>query len=310
MISQKKCTVENKFYFNWTSLIHGSSKPLILENAVLYAYLDDIPRLLAEDGQAIPVNISTHVGFSGSNETFPAGPSEIINVTNNTKGRRELDITQGLLRADFPYGCVANNMSCEVYIEISLSVDCDVHKKVPVRFSDPAEINITDQAVKRQRYKVLQPLLVVFLNNYSTRKQLNPVIPYGVLEHGLFDDDGLFDDAEMNKRRKRSYSDCQLENFNVTFPAVGLYSIISPTILDIKTCTGNCRGEYFLATKTDHARVMGAAIRHNKHPINKPQLCCVPTVFELKYLLILLPHYETTMLKPVDSLVVKECGCT
>ncbi len=298
--SPAKCTVQNRFIFNWKSVTKGESLPV--QKSILRAYLKPIRRLMKTDPTTIDIDIE--VQLLGEKTKYAAG-SERVQVTMSTSWL-ELEVTEGVKQLWPP---TSSNYDLE--FTVNLSVDCKTVKKVPAIFIDPTEIQLSN-ARRRQRHESFQPLFLMFFNDAYVKEIVYNETATAEEERS----DNEFPQANGN-RAKRS-SSCKVENYMVSFAQLYLDYIVSPRMYNARQCIGSCShntltGNHQLGT--NHANIMAGAyavFKDDPHNVNglvqtAKQPCCVPTRYSSTTLVVNVGGSLDYKVYP--AMRVSECGC-
>ncbi len=305
-----RCTVQNRFIFNWSSVTKGESEPrLPVQKSILRAYLKPIRRLMKTESTTIDINIE--VQLLGEKTKYAAG-SEQVQVTMTTSWL-ELEVTEGVRQLWPP---TSSNYDLE--FTVNLSVDCKTVKKVPAIFIDPTGIELSN-ARRRQRYESFQPLFLMFFNDAYVKE-----IVYNettTAEEEQSDNEILqADSGSVGNRAKRSSTSCEPVDYMVSFEQLYLDYVLLPSLYNARQCIGSCShntltGNHQLGT--NHANIMAGAyevfqLQGGLHDVNgnvqsAKQPCCVPTRYRSESLIV---HVEASLdLRVYPAMSVSECGC-
>ena len=323
--NEGKCSSISRFVFDWDIDSLSHTQGFFLTSALFRPYMQVIARRFQVEG---PVKVDFSVTLrqfenNSLNSTLQSTQRHLksLNVTTESDGWLELDITDALReiwppREDIP-----------LEITLKLQVNCQVQKKVPVTFINPAEIPLA-QTMRRERHLELQPLFVVSVNDHqikakieSEKRKLAAQLNGSTIE--------LTEDTSKRKRSAKSTTvaaaypyTCKLENFTVNFADLRLNHIISPTQINIQRCSGGCAHSNIKFNKTiasNHAKLMASARERYQQPNNnlppnatlymsEPGVpSCVPTSYESVYLM--LQHPNRLQLSVFSHFVVTGCGC-
>ena len=318
----EKCSVMNRFIFNWKSLAESEqNKVLPVEKAILRAYLKVIPRHLRGNTSKVTVQVSSYMNLLERNTSIIEAGEHNLSVTTNSSGWIELNVTKGV-RSLWP----PVTEESEIEITVVLRTDCAVTRKVPACFEDPTSIEPSKKK-RRRRKLALQPLLLVYLSDETikeiVRNESKNVSDDGeTIKEIVRNEKNVSDDGETiittgSDRRKRSdTSMCQVEDFHVSFSDLHLYHIIVPSGYNAKQCKGSC--SYAAITTNDflannHAKIMASAellsnIRPSVTFINQPKgPCCVPVKYSS--MTLILPKGDSFEYVIYPHMIVDACRC-
>ncbi len=320
-----KCGAIGQFIFDWESVANITS--VSLNRSIIRSYVQVINRLI-DDNEVIPVNVSISLQLfhknMTANETEQPHPSSkfqhvaTINVTSESDGWLELDITSSLLSVWSP--------SCKqlpiIEVTLRMEVDCLTHKKVPFQFINPAEVELF-KTFRRQKYTKLQTLLLVYIEDQDVKQKLKE--EEKLKKEEVKDTiDGL--DVSKNtqhgeNRRKKQASICERQNFVVNFTQLFLNNIAWPSVMNIGQCAGDCT-HYGITghnLATNHARLISNAkylddndafftknetmfYQHHKNA------CCTPIRYASVYMILYIEGagYKSQLF---SNMKVTECSC-
>lgn len=322
LVKATKCETYTQYVFHWASVNEEMDSTLLeVDNGKLRAYIQTINRHITE-GSSVDVtitaymfprnNASTNVTFNNTDfsEAVVAG-EDTVSVTRDSDDWIELNVTEGFLDI---WSSMPNNT--EIQVILKAEVNCVEQKKVPINFVNPAEIPL-EQENRRARHMDLQPLLVVFANNYESKKVLNREDEEEVMGEADNSTRSVIDIDNLNVRAKRSSnSECSLENYVVNLHNLGLANVVAPAELNISRCAGNCNNRLIInRLGTNHAKIMmamynaqiSAGISADQATATAP--CCVPTKYLVGYLLMNTHDNTVTMMRSYNKLIARECGC-
>ena len=326
-VNEEKCKTTTRYLFNWDSVTNSVPPERIpLTEGLLRPYLQVINRHV-DEGEVIPVHLSVEINlFIGNGAT--ANKSSLvqlqsINVSMESNGWLELDITPALSEVWPP---TENSTVAEV--QLIAEVDCEMFKKVPLNFINPAEIPL-NKPTRRERHMDLQPLLLVFSDDSHVKEQIAKGEQEVDMSDESFTVDGV-EDYEKRKRRRRqnSASDaCHIEDFTINFADLGLSDIVTPESVNIRRCSGSCSHSHLKESQhqhlaTNHAKIMASAkLKHtiqlskngsSPYSVEPKEPCCSPVEYDAMYVLKEQHTRETDFaieLKLYPNFVVKSCGC-
>ena len=324
-----KCKTITRYLFSWDSVTNAVPPERIpLKEGHLRPYLQVINRHV-QGGKVVPVQLSVELNvFVGNNRSeTPTRSSFVqlqsINVSSRSSGWLELDITSALA----PVWPPTENLTVAEVL-LTAEVDCGAFKKVPLNFINPAEIPL-ERATRRERHLNLQPLLLVFSDDSHIKNQIAKGEEEIDMSDETFEINGE-EDFEKRKRRRRQGTendDCRVENFTVNFSDLGVDDIISPELVNIRRCMGNCSHSVLRKSSdqglaTNHAKIMASAqllyTLQRSHNITtvyaeEPKVpCCVPVEYSPMYVLREQHTTEADFaieLKVYPNFVVERCGC-
>ena len=119
--------------------------------------------------------------------------------------------------------------------------------------------------------------------------------------------------SETFTQSKRHTPDsCARSNFTVNLHALGLTHVIWPKEINIFKCSGICDRVTLRKRSTNHAKIMAHIYNLEQllsQPVTTTYPCCVPTKYELAYLIIQAEDSTATGLRSFNELIATECGC-
>ena len=311
-LHKQPCNGKTIFQFGWNSLAKShESQPLPLENAILRAYVEAIPRLL-KNGKAT-VKVDAYLKILGRNGSSVFSGTKDLNITSTFENWVEMNITAGLNQLWPP---ATTDRGVEV--TLLLSTDCNLSRKLPAQFISPATIPLS-QSNRRGRLLSKQPFMVVSLSDEAVKEivksQSSNDEAEAQKEIVTIQNNG----STGNGRRKRSVSGCYREDFSVDFSQIGIRYITSPIGYNAMQCKGSCNHNFLTLNSNhgnNHARIMAGSRAVYEHEQKSKtgttystipkEPCCVPTKYDA------LPVLEVDgdiKYKVYPSMIVKECGC-
>jgi len=320
-LRKQPCNGKSVFQFGWNSLAKThESQPLPLEDAIIRAHIEAIPRLLNERGKAT-VKVDAYIKILGRNGSSIFSSTKDLAVTSTFEDWVEMNITEGLIQLWPP-----TTTDRGVEVTLFLSTDCSLSRKLPAQFTNPATIPLS-QSNRRKRLLSKQPFLVVSLSD-ETIKEI--VKSQSSNEEAEAQEDIVAVQSSRNgngtrntgnARRKRSTDGCHREDFSVNFAQIGIGYITSPISYNAMQCKGSCNHDFLTINSNlgnNHARIMAGSraayeleqrsstgLRFSTVP---KEPCCVPTKYDaLPVLEIDTDHSIKYNVYP--SMIVKECGC-
>lgn len=317
-----------KFLFAWEAVGAGTTSGIAFSKSILRLYVQVAEKLLSTEdgGETIPVNISTSLQLYHKNMTMNTNLStdsfqlvQTVNVTSESEGWMELDMTAFVSSVWSP---VVKKAAPIIQVTLRMEVDCVQHTKVPIKFVNPAEVEL-DDTVFREQCEDQQPLLLVYLDDPSLKQIMKD-------EEKLAEEKKKFATENGNtqfgmRRRKKRFSlesDCQLKDFTLRFNEMSIQTrFYMPTMLNIGICMGNCTYVDILPLSrppTFHARMMANAVYHEKHKLYKrpdspmylethKDPCCAPSKYYSRYAIT----YQSGMFRLTlfKDIVAAECEC-
>ena len=280
------------------------SNDIFLQKAILRTYIDVIPRYFRAQ-TSIPVQISSEFSLvlrNNSTQTVLAG-LEAIEVTPNSSGWTELNMTQGMKEIQSLPG-----LSDTIKLTVTMTVDCTVNRKVPITLADPASVPLS-QGPRRQRLSRLQPMLLVYLSDEQLKAEIQQEA----------DPQPPGENIEVEERKKRTLSKdgCRLEDFTVNFHNIDLIYVLAPYEYNARQCIGSCAHSVLRhrgSIATNHAKIMASAVAIRNYnpltPFRQPPTdpCCVPSKYGSLSLLILDDINELNY-AVYPTMSVLACGC-
>lgn len=266
----------------------------------------------------VPRNDNNSTNSSDFSDAMIAG-EQVLEVQHGSDGWVELNVTDGI-QAIWP---LMYNYS-QVQVIIKSEVNCIGQKKVPFNFINPAEISL-EQENRRTRHLDIQPFLVVFADNIETRAVLQEEeeVVTGQTDDGnnTYQDIGelLYYDSG-SAPTKRSTGSCQISSYIVNLHALGVTNVVAPVEVNISKCAGSCtHRDTINSLGTNHARIMNSIYHLEQaameaqpdagYSITATLPCCVPTKYEIVYLIMNTLDGTATGLKSHNHLAATECGC-
>lgn len=305
--SNKRCRVSHKFPFNTGSLVDilRESK-VFLQKGLLRTYMDTIQRYFKRR-DTIPVFFTSTFTVTELNTnstlTLFGGEEEEVRVMVNSSRWIELNLTSGLRELQSLSGKVSNHIE----LTVTISVDCDTNRKIPVTLADPATVPLT-QGPRRFRLSKLQPMLLVFMSDEDLKTEIQQEAEPPQPE----------DNLNIRERERRRVSrGCHLEDYPINFHNLDLTYVLAPFEYNAHRCVGSCshsilRHRGHLAT--NHAKIMASAValkNYDPHIVFHAQPtdpCCVPTKYESLSLLIL-DDLDELSYAVYPTMRVAGCGC-
>lgn len=222
-----------------------------------------------------------------------------FDVEKNSSSWLEFDITNLLAK----YKDAARERFF-VGIILKFDVNCKLGERLPMKIIH--SIHLSAQNTLGKRMSVFQPFLVIATGNIQRAVEASSRVP------------SLDLSVEQPERTKRNARDhiCLVENFSVTFSALGIRRIIIPLSLNINQCVGGCSINYAPAIETittNHARLMiSATATYNENtPLLNPSPpkdpCCSPISYNGTYLVVG-TRYSLKMIQE-KNIIVTKCGC-
>ena len=278
------------------------------QKGILRTYINVIPRHFRQKS-LIPVEISSSFTLTSDSlaVTLAAG-QEILNITRNSSGWIELNVTEGLQRIQS-----TDNVSrfMHIWLNVTLRVNCVSNKKVPITLVDPSSIPM-NQTPRRLRLSKFQPMLLVYLSDETLKETIRKEAEDPEIEEDF--------DIDLNAtiaRKKRNTENCHLEDFQVNFWDIKLDYVQNPYSYNAGKCVGSCSHSvlsYQRNIATNHAKVMASVVAFRNHhsPPSQRQSamipCCVPVKYESMVLLVSDENsYYSLAVYP--AMKVSECGC-
>lgn len=313
--------------FQWSSIVEQiKDDNLTVQRSILRAYTQIINRHIGQNS-TVNVNVTViMVPRTDSNSTNSSDWSEgvlageqVLTVGRGDDGWVELNVTEGI-QVIWP---LMNNYS-QVQVIIKAEVDCIQQKKVPFNFINPAEIPL-EQENRRTRHLDIQPLLVIFADNMETRallqekeEEVSGQSNDGNYTFRPFGD--MLSYGSESARKKRSTSDCSISSYSINFHALGLTNVVAPLQINISKCSGSCAHRNTInSLGTNHAKIMNSIYHREQlamqidpdagHEITATLPCCVPTKYDIVYLIMNTLDGTATGLKSHNHLAATECGC-
>ena len=319
-----KCTTFTQYVFQWSSIVDQiKDDDLSVQNSTLRAYIQIINRHISQNNTVnvnvtvvmVPRNDNNSTNSSDWSEGVTAG-EQVLTVGRGYDGWVELNVSEGVQEL-WP---LMNNFS-QVQVIIKAEVDCIRQKKVPFNFINPAEIPL-EQENRRTRHLDIQPFLVVFADNEETRALLQEKesAVSGEADESHQSNYTYRDFGEMltyepdSAPKKRSTSDCSISSYIVNFHALGLRNVVAPIEVNISKCSGSCtHRDTINSLGTNHAKIMNS-IYHTEQLAMQDEItatlpCCVPTKFDIVYLIMNTLDGTATGLKSHNDIAASECGC-
>ena len=298
--------MEHRLRFNTAALlgILGQNK-VSIQKGILRTYIDVIQRYFKRK-DLINVRFTSvfAVGDLESNSTLTLfGGEEEVQVTRESSGWMELNLTSGLTELQWLSGKISHT----VELTVSVTVDCVTNRKVPVTLADPATVPLT-QGPRRLRLSKLQPVFLVFLSDEDLKSEIKQEA----------DPPAVGDNLDIQEEReKRESRGCHIEDFTVNFHNIDLTYVLVPFEYNAHKCVGSCthsvlRYQGHLAT--NHAKIMASAVAIKKFDPDTPfhtqpsDPCCVPTKYESLSLLIL-DDLNGLAYAVYPTMIVAGCGC-
>lgn len=317
MRTEERCSSVSRYVFNWESFAETYQvEPVPVQKGILRVFMQVISRLISE-GEHAAVNITAQMNFINcSNYTSNYNTSDgviaghhMVNVTSNSSGFIELDISQGL-QALWP----PSTDKSDVELILKMEVNCADRKKVPITFVNPAEIPL-EQVNRRERLLCLQPLLCVYFSDENLKGQLKR----DEMETEADGEEGNVADLGegLDQRRRRSSDGCHRENITVNFQDIGLTNVLSPYSYEVGQCVGSCSHTFLIRNPrigNNHARVMASAhlvwlLQQEEWMQEDPgEPCCVPITYKPLHLILQHRNHEIE-LKLFPDFVASKCGC-
>ena len=307
-LRSEKCSAVNRYIFNWEAIAEQvTPKHLEVQRGILRLYLQVIPRLLDGISTDVDVTITANLfngSYHNSSDAVFAG-ERYLNVSGNSNGWVELDVTEGL-KALWP-PTIENS---KIEFVIRLAVNCNDKKKIPATFIDPSEIPL-GQENRRQRHLSLQPLLVVYISDNDVKRILE-----NEQKEEIVDSESLRLVDPQQRRKRNSFESCDVENFTIVFHDIGLEHVIEPYSYNIKQCSGPCSHTAIKRNgniASNHAKVMASAhlveqLQPQTFETEPDQPCCVPVKYSSINLLI--RHRNNALeLSIFPNFEVQKCGC-
>lgn len=323
-----KCATISRFIFDWEAVANVTH--MNITEGRIRPYMQVINRLIDED-ETINVTFSISLrllnrngtianvtGTSSASSTSERFVIQTIPITRKSNDWLELNITEAVLSVWTEY----DHQPPQIEVTLRMEVDCVEYKKVPLRLINPAEVDLSTP-VRRQKHTNLQPLLVVFLeDNLVKKKLLNEEEEAAEVLDGA--DITQERDDDIGARRKRSIKRdaCKKENFTIVFADLRLDNILTPRLVNIGRCSGDCSHGAIKLNRyiaTNHAKIIASAKTLNdRHEFNSKNSsmylqshkdpCCVPTEYKSLFLLL---QYTAGALKQqlFPDFIVSKCGC-
>ena len=297
--------------FSWQSLAEAQQQKLqLVQKGVLRAYLSVIPRLLAKRNN-IPVDITVTAKLHNnpdSSEVF-AGEHHLV-ATLESNGWVELNVTEGLTALWPPRA-----EDSKIEFTLTLRVNCKLSKKVPASFVDLTSIPV-DQARRRQRHMILQPMLLVFIDDQEMKELIRSEAgPVHVDDQTIMIDASLAENSETEVRKRSTDGSCSTEEFTVNFMDIRLLYVIAPHSYNARRCSGSCSHTFLKRHKnlgTNHAKIMASArllyTMETSFPRPPKEPCCAPVRYSSLSMLIRSPNGDIEY-KLYPRMTVEECGC-
>ena len=303
--SNKKCKVTHQLPFNTGALLDMlRGNKVFVQKAILRTYMDTIQRYFKKQ-DTIPVQFTAtftvpELGTNSSLTIF--GGEEVVSVTADSSRWVELNLTSGLAELQ----SLSPKISTNVELTVSISVDCEDNKRVPVTLVDPATVPL-NQRPRRLRLSKLQPMLLVFLSDEDLKTEIKQEA----------EPPPLGDNLDIQERARRESGGCHLEDFAVNFHNIDLTYVLAPFQYNARKCVGSCshtilRYQGHLAT--NHAKIMASAIAlktfdpDTQFRTQPAEPCCVPTKYESISLLIL-DNLDRLSYAVYPTMRVAGCGC-
>ena len=277
---------------------------IFLQKGLLRTYMDVIRRYFKRQ-DAITVHFTSAFTISehGANSTMTVpGGEEEVRVTLDASGWVELNLTRGLREIQ----AISRKISSDVELTVTITVDCEANRKVPVTLADPATVPLT-QSPRRLRLSKLQPMLMVFLSDEQLKTEIQQEAEPLPVE----------DNLDIQERERRGSGGCHMEDFTVNFHNIDLTYVLAPFEYNARKCVGSCahsvlRYQGHLAT--NHAKIMASAVAiKNYDPLTPFRTqpadpCCVPTKYESLSLLTL-NDLNGLSYAVYPTMIVAGCGC-
>ncbi len=287
-------------------------KILPVESARLRVYLQAIPRLL--NGKTAEIDISTTVGpirrnGSTANSSTVAGRGQIT-VSRSSDEWTELNITEGI-RALWP----PSKDQPHVEVTVTMRVNCQSQKKVPASLVDPASIELS-RTKRRERHERLQPMLLIITDDKDVKQRIKEDRTDLVPEMDVLNNENRTLLSNRADRKRSTPGACAIENFVVTFMAIGLPHFRFPISYNARKCAGSCQHTTLKREPSlgnNHAKIMASAhiasilSDHTLFSEIPPTPCCVPTRYSP--ISIIMQTREGWKSQVFASMRVEECKC-
>ena len=316
-----KCGAISRFVFNWELVANTTTQTL--NKSIIRPYMQMIGRLI-EDHETIPVNISVslrllHKNMSADPERSVPSASHLIQtieVTTKSEGWMEFDITPAVQSV----WTISEVKLLIVEVTLRMEVDCVNHRKVPLQFVNPAEVEL-HKTYRREKFTTLQPLLVVYLEDHLVKEKLYTEKRLADEEREMALNGNMIDVNKTATRQKRSATLCGIQSYVVNFTELHLDYIINPTTMDVNRCIGSCAADDIdphPTIATNHARIKASAKKLYDYRLFKSANstmynyvhsypCCAPIEYESRYITIAFVGSVYSQLFP--DVVAKRCGC-
>ena len=316
-----KCGAISRFIFNWELVANITTQTL--NKSIVRPYMQMIARLI-EDHETIPVNISVSLRLLHKNMSLDPESSvptrlhfvQTIEVTSKSEGWIEFDITPAVQsvwttpKVKLPI----------IEVTLRMEVDCVNHRKVPLQFVNPAEVEL-HKTFRREKFTTLQPLLVVYLEDRLVKEKLYTEKMLADEEKEMALNGNMIDTNKTATRQKRAASLCGIQSYTVNFTELHLDYIISPLTMEVNRCTGSCSADVIdphPTIATNHARIKASAKKLYDHRLFKSpnstmynyvheNPCCAPVEYESRFITIAFVGSVYQQLFP--DVVAKRCGC-
>ena len=160
-----------------------------------------------------------------------------------------------------------------------------------------------------------EPLLVLYTHNPAEMDVIQTETSTEFYHPGLNYDEN--EATDVGFRAKRSMADegpnttdsagnietCSLKSWNVSVEELGLYLVITPLVLNLNYCKGDC---YCCSSITDHAELR-SIYPETVSRYNLPRPFCVPT--RLSHVTLLLFKNGDFLFRKFPTLRAEACGC-
>lgn len=314
----RKCTSRSTFVFSLESIVGQSMTHQEDIRGRIRAYAD----IRDHEGinNSVPVNLSStmnvysdYASFLARNHTRSNTTVQVTTITDETEsGWQFIEITD-VLQTIWPI-----TESVIVEFETILEVDCSVHKKIPLKFENPAEVPV-EQSARRNRLLRKQPLLVIEIKDRKILEMLEQETHLAEVGEELDSTKSITEE----ERRKRTVERpaCKIDDFTANFTTLGIETILEPRSVNIKRCSGLCdlptlRHNRDIAP--NHAKLMASAravydtlnstAAATHFPVEPLDPCCVPIAYKSIYLLLRMNQaaYDLSLF---PNFITERCAC-
>ena len=316
---ETECVAIGRFLFDWEAV--AGTMSLTLSKSILRPFMQVVSELLEEDDEGIPVNISLSLQLYYNNMTLDKNSStsfqlvQTVNVTNNLEGWMELDITAIISSVWSPL----YKQSPIIEVALKTEVDCILHKKIPIEFVNPAEVELGDTILRAQCIDQ-QPLLLVYFDDPTLKQVLKMQENLLKVQKEIYNHDNNMMNEEMpSLRNKRQYDRCKKINYTVNFYDIYVNSIILPTSINMKKCIGKCDPYHSLVVNiTFHSYMLAVAKNlYDFEAFQRPNSamysethsfpCCSALAYRSIYATLRLRSGYKTQI--IQNAIVTDCGC-